>query len=142
MIMNKRSKGNALLVVLIITAAVASIMTVISTSMISHVRTVAGYESCVRSFYLAEAGIEEAKSILASNPYWFTDAPHTPANDANWLMNSAAGSTKQMNGGTYKIVKESGKNTIYSVGATRYGKCILNIKYGTGPFTAYELKVI
>jgi len=102
-----------------------------------------------KAFYLAEAGLEDGKSIIATNPNWFTDNPHSPADDSDWLIDEAKGSIKQFGGavpdgrqGSYKIVRESGKNIIYSIGYFRGGKSVLRVKYKVSPFTTYEFKII
>lgn len=93
-------------------------------------------------FYLAEAGLEDGKATLASNPNWFTDNPHSPADDTDWLIDSAKGSIKQFGGGSYKIVRESGKNTIYSVGYYNGGRSVMRVKYYTNPFKTFEFKIL
>jgi len=95
-----------------------------------------------KTFYLAEAGIEDGKATLASNPNWFTDNPHSPADDIDWLIDSAKGSIKQFGGGRYKIVRESGKNIIYSVGYFRNGRAIERVKYNVSPFQTYEFRLL
>ena len=95
-----------------------------------------------KAFYLAEAGLEEGKSIIASNPNWFTDNPHSPNDDASWLMDVSKGSIKQFGGGSYKMVRESGKNIIYSVGQFKGARSVVRTKFNTNPFTVHEFKII
>ena len=95
-----------------------------------------------KAFYLAEAGLEDGKSIISVNQNWFTDAPHSPVDDAPWLIDVAKGSIKQFGGGSYKIVRESGKSTIYSVGYFKGGRSVVRVKYNISPFTTYEFKII
>lgn len=95
-----------------------------------------------KAFYIAEAGLEDGKSIIAANPNWFTDNPHSPNDDASWLIDTANGSIKQFGGGSYKIVRESGKNIIYSVGQFKGGISIVRIKFNLSPFKPYEFVII
>ena len=95
-----------------------------------------------KALYLAEAGLEDGRSVIAANHNWFTDNPHLPADDTDWLMNKAAGSIRQFGGGSYKIVRESGDNAIYSVGYFRSGRSAVRIKFNTNPFKAFEFKIL
>lgn len=95
-----------------------------------------------KAFYIAEAGLEDGKSTIAANLNWFTDNPHAPADNAGWLIDGAKGSIKQFGGGQYKIVRESGKNTIYSIGYIKSGRSVLRVKYTINPFNVYEFKIL
>lgn len=66
-------------------------------------------------FYLAEGGLESAKSKLNDDPLWSTDAPHADY-DKRWLLASAKGEVVLYGGGGYKMVKENGKPAVYSIG--------------------------
>ena len=92
-----------------------------------------------KAFYIAEAGLEDAKLTIAKNPLWFTDNPHSPSDDANWTINSAKGSIKSFGGGSYKMVKESGKSNIYSVGYYKSGKSVVRVKYDAGKATEFRI---
>jgi len=100
------------------------------------------YSQKEKAFYLAEAGIEEAKALIAANNEWYTDAPHSPDDDANWLISGSIGSEKQLGGGRYRMVRESGENIMYSVGTYKQGKAVIRIKFITAPFRTYEFKIL
>jgi len=136
------SRGQALVIVLVV-------ITALLTAGIIFVRIVLSERSMEelfiqkeKAFYLAEAGLEEGKSMIVLNPNWFTDVPHSPADDTTWLIDIAKGSIKEFGGGSYKIVKENGKNTIYSIGYFKGGRAIVRVKYNANPFRAYEFKII
>jgi len=95
-----------------------------------------------KAFYIAEDGLEDGRSIIASNSIWFTDNPHSPNDDLNWLINSANGSLKTFGGGSYKIVREGGKNVLYSIGFSRKGKSIMRIKFNISPLSAFDFKIL
>lgn len=66
-------------------------------------------------FYLAESGLEHSKSIINSDNSWFTETD--AVNDSkNRLLASSAGEIHLFGHGGYKIIRENGKNRIYSIG--------------------------
>ncbi|MCX5749616.1 MAG: hypothetical protein NTZ10_05180 [Candidatus Saganbacteria bacterium] len=87
-------------------------------------------------FYLSEAGIETAKSRIASSEGWATDEPHAE-NDKKWLLASSKGEISLFGEGGFKIVKEKNKNVIYSVGFI--GSDILKSRYYSFQRLDYEL---
>jgi hypothetical protein len=137
-----RSKGQALIIVLLVIAALLASGAIFLKIVFSERSMVNLYIEKEKAFYLAEAGLEEGRSIVALSPNWFTDNPHLPADDADWLMNKAAGSIRQFGGGSYKIVKESGDNVVYSIGFFRGGRSVVRIKFNVSPFKAFEFKII
>ena len=143
------SRGQALVIVLVVITALLAAGIIFVRIVISERSMEELYILKEKAFYLAEAGVEEGKSIIAANSNWFTDNPHSPADDADWLIEGAKGSIKQFAGavpdgrqGSYKIVRESGKNTVSSVGYFKGGRSVLRIKYNVNPFKAFEFKII
>jgi len=137
-----RSRGQALVIVLVVISALLAAGVIFARVILSERGMAELYVQKEKAFYLAEAGLEDGKSTIAANPYWFTDNPHTPADDANWLIDGAKGAVKQFGGGSYKIVRESGKNIIYSIGYFKSGRSALRIKYNISPFKIYEFKIL
>lgn len=76
----------------------------------------------LRTFYLAEAGVEKAKIILSQRPGWFTDLPRKSADDIIWLMKDSVGHAppagESLASGSFKIVREKDRSFFYSVGWT------------------------
>jgi len=136
------SKGQALVIVLVVITALLAAGIIFVRIVLSERGMEELYIQKEKAFYLAEAGLEEGKSIIAANPNWFTDNPHSPADDADWLIDGAKGSIKQFGEGSYKIVRGSGKNTIYSVGYFKGGRAVVRVKYNIDPFKAFEFKII
>ncbi|MFA5097515.1 MAG: hypothetical protein WC490_02680 [Candidatus Margulisiibacteriota bacterium] len=68
-----------------------------------------------RCFYLAESGLEISKVKLAHDPGWFTDPSHAEY-DKKWLVAGSKGQTFRFGRGGFKVIKEQGKNRVYSVG--------------------------
>jgi len=143
------SKGQALVIVLVVITALLAAGIIFVRIVLSERGMEELYIQKEKAFYLAEAGLEDGKSIIAANPNWFTDNPHSPADDADWLIDVAKGSIKQFGGavpdgrqGSYKTVRESGKNTIYSVGYFKGGRAVVRVKYNIDPFKAFEFKII
>ncbi len=136
------SKGQALIIVLLVIVALLASGAIFLKIVFSERSTVSLYIEKEKAFYLAEAGIEDGRSVIAANPNWFTDNLHHPADDADWLMNSAVGSIRQFGGGSYKIVRESGDNIIYSVGYYKGGRSVVRIKFDINPFKVFEFKIL
>ncbi len=129
-----KSKGQVLVIVLVVISALLVTGVILLKAVFSE-RTMV--ELCVqkeKAFYLAEAGLEDAKSTIANNPLWFTDNPHSPADDPNWVMNTAKGSIKSFGGGSYKMVRSSGSSYLYSVGQYKKGRAVVRAKEGLKAF--------
>jgi len=140
--MRGTSKGQALLITMLLISALLVAGMIFMRIVISERSMTGLFIQKEKAFYLAEAGLEEGKSIIASNPNWFTDNPHSPNDDASWLMDVSKGSIKQFGGGSYKMVRESGKNIIYSVGQFKGARSVVRTKFNTNPFTVHEFKII
>ncbi len=111
----KNNNGIVLLAVLLTSAILFLIIENISSILISHVNIINNNAACIKTFYLSEAGIEMSKGLISNNSSWYTDSPHTD-NDKKWLLSVASGITFHLGEGGFKIIKESGRNTVYSVG--------------------------
>ncbi len=120
-------KGIALIIIILIGAVLLFVSTAAVRFIFSDYFIAVNQFNRARTFYLAEAGIEEGKMLKASNPSWFTDLPHSPPDDVNWLINSAIGRIEFLSEGSFKIVKEQGKKEIYSIGYFRNSKQILKV---------------
>ncbi|MGB9613313.1 MAG: hypothetical protein ACPL4K_03950 [Candidatus Margulisiibacteriota bacterium] len=90
------------------------------------------------AFWLAEAGIEKGKFLLARNLNWYTDLPHYPEDDVQWLKTGAVGQRENMGGNYFKIVREMNKNLLYAVGY--HGKAVAIIKVCFSPGSVSNLK--
>lgn len=136
------TKGQAIVIALVIISALLIAAEIFTKIALSEEKITGLYVQKEKAFYLAEAGLEDGKSVLAANPNWFTDSPHVPPDDVSWIIEGAKGSVKHFGGGSYKIVRESGKNVIYSAGYTGSGRSIVRVKYHIDPFRAYEFKIL
>jgi hypothetical protein len=141
-ILKHNSKGQALIIVLLVISALLISGAIFLKIVFSERSMVNLYIEKEKAFYIAEAGLEEGKAIVFANPTWFTDAPHSPDDDVNWLMEGAAGSVKQFGGGSYKIIRESGNNMIYSVGCYRNGRSVVRSRFNISPFKVSEFKIL
>lgn len=101
------------------------------------------YNTCVtvnslaqreQAFWLAEAGLEAGKVMLAGNPGWYTDLSHYPEDDLNWLKLGAVGFSAGFGEGQYKIVREQGKGFFYSLGIKGRSVVVLKIEFSCPPF--------
>lgn len=137
-----RSKGQILIVTMLIMAALITAGAVFLRNIFTERISEVLFVQKEKAFYIAEAGIEEAKSVIAANPAWFTDNPHHPDDDASWLINSAKGTIKQFGGGSYKIVRESGNDSIYSVSSYGQGRAVIRVKFIQAPFSTFQFKIL
>lgn len=143
----KQSRGAILIVSLLVIAILLMAGGVVFKMIISEGKIVKMTLYRKQAFYLAEAGLEKAKILLINNSDWFTDLPHSPSNDISWLINEADGHIESLGNGSFKIIKESGKNAVYSIGyVERYGKklatSILVIDYQTNPFKVLKWSIL
>lgn len=137
-----KNKGQALVIVMLVISALLIAGAMFIRAIFSETSSANLYIQKQKAFYLSEAGIEEGKSTLYSNPNWFTDNPHAPQDDVAWLIGSAKGSVRSLGDGSYKIVRESGRNIIYSIGYFKEGRSVLRVKYGTAPFKSFDFKIL
>jgi len=134
-----KNNGIVMMVVMIIIFALFAVGTVVFRITFSERMMVRLELDRKTAFYLAEAGIEKAKVILVSNPDWFTDLAHEPSDDMRWLIKEAEGEKEDLGEGCFKMVRESGKNMIYSIGYHRKNAknpavSIIMIKFESDPF--------
>jgi len=87
-----------------------------------------------QAFYLAEAGLAKGKVELTHNPNWYTDLPYYLADNPQWLIRYAVGEQTNFGEGAYKIVREKGKNRLYSVGQKGEGVVVLKFEFSNPPF--------
>lgn len=95
-----------------------------------------------QAFYLAEAGLEVGKNRLAQDPDWYTDLPHSVEEDTNWLIQSAIGEGCLFGEGTYKLVRENGKDHFYCVGKKGKAISVLKLSFSTSPLKWLSWKEI
>ena len=88
-----------------------------------------------QAFWLAEAGLEKGKVELANNANWYTDQPYYLSDNVQWLVNFAVGEQAAFGEGQFKIVREKGKNILYSIGSRGNGVVILKLEFSNPPFT-------
>ncbi len=139
------NKGSVLLSSLIFGAILMLLAGTIADIALNAIAANNDKKKLIKVFYLSEAGINHAKSIVALNPIWYTDAPGIE-NNKNWLLSIANGQIYYYGNGGYKIIKESGINRIYSIGfigsniSSSNVKCYQKIKYNV-PFrqSSWEL---
>jgi hypothetical protein len=104
--------------------------------------------SHIRVFYAAEAGAEWAKAKIASEPSWFTDLPHLPPDDIAWLLSGAVGIVSMIDGASLKVVREDGRNVIYSIGYVggniekSKALSIIKVQFTSPPFMQVSWKEI
>jgi hypothetical protein len=134
-----RSPGQVLVIVLVMMAALIVAGTIMLRIVFSERSMAELYVQKEQAFYIAEAGLEDAKATISKNPSWFTDNPHSPADDASWVINIAKGSIKSFGGGSYKMVRSSGSTIIYSVGYMKNAKSIVRVKFISGRSTEFKI---
>jgi hypothetical protein len=118
--------GTALLVATLVAGALL-LLAVFLGKMVynNHVAAVLFYRR-EQAEWLAEAGLASAQVELAKSPAWYTDQPHWPADDHDWLREGAVGFTQVLGEGSFKVVREKEAKVLYAVG--RSGRAVVVIK--------------
>ncbi|MFA4844558.1 MAG: hypothetical protein WC632_06395 [Candidatus Margulisiibacteriota bacterium] len=121
----KRRSGAALLVAILVAGALL-LLAVFLGKMVynNHVAAVLFYRR-EQAEWLAEAGLASAGVELVKNPAWYTDQPHWPAGEHNWLKNSAVGYGQSLGEGSFKVVREKDLKVVYAVGRSARAVVIL-----------------
>jgi len=126
--MKKRS-GAALLLVITATTSVFIMATLFLKIVYNNHVTANAVLQRTQAFYLAEAGLEKGKVQLTDNQNWYTDLPYYLVDNSNWLINQAAGQKTSLATGFFKLVRESGKSRLYSIGFKGKSRVVLKIDF-------------
>jgi len=120
--MSKLNKRGISLITVIFIITILLLLSAVLTRVVLNSMTVAENKvSSLKAFYLAEAGIEKIKYELKKNPNWYTDLPHSPPDDINWLMSKS-------------IVREQNKLRAYAIGKSKKSVRIIKIEFELSPF--------
>ena len=144
----KEQKGIALIIVIILFALLLSSGAYLLRFAFMDHKMAVSEASKVKAFYSAEGGVEWARTKLSSNPDWFTDLPHTPADDITWLLKDAAGFNFLVGDAHCKIVRENGKYRFYSIGYLgdkikgSRGVSVIRIDFSNPPFNQLSWRQI
>ncbi|MDD5383086.1 MAG: hypothetical protein PHH60_05475 [Candidatus Margulisbacteria bacterium] len=133
-------KGSALLLAVLIIALFLGLASLFTKMVYNNY---AGANAALvreQAFWLAEAGLEQGKTELAHNPNWYTDLPHYPEDNVPWLANCAVGQTAPLGDGSFKVVRENGKNWLYSIGCKGKGLVVLKLTFSNPPWQNIEWK--
>jgi hypothetical protein len=131
-------QGSALILVVIIFAVFTVLAAFLVKIVYNNHITVSSLLAREQAFYLAEAGLEKGKLELVHNPSWHTDLPYYLEDSAPWLIGYAVGQKGNLGEGSYKIVREKGKNRLYSIGYKAKGVVVLKLKFSNPPFKHLE----
>jgi hypothetical protein len=127
-------KGSALIMVVFVIAVFAVLGALFAKIVYNNYAGANAARARAQAFCLAEAGIEKGKMELAHNPAWYTDLPYYLADNAQWLTSYAVGEVSRLGDGSFKIVREKGKDRLYAVGSMGKGRVILKITFSDPPF--------
>jgi len=137
-----KNKGQILVMVLLIMSAIMAGGFILLRNVIAEREMANLFYERERAFYIAEAGLEEGKLLLASNTNWFTDNPKSQDDDPEWVIHFAEGLSKKYGGGNYKIVRESGKNMLYSAGIYKRARSVVRIRFDIDPLRTSDYKLL
>jgi Na+-transporting NADH:ubiquinone oxidoreductase subunit NqrF len=144
----RKYKGFALLQMIVFMSAVIVVSSFLASILVAG-NDIAGSEQArMRAFYAAEAGIVWAKVKISTDPNWYTDVPHSPANDKDWLISAAMGSKGAFSSSGYKVIREEGSGMVYSIGfsGSSLDKAraisVIKIKFSSPPFTRSSWSLI
>ena len=97
-------------------------------------RSINNYYERSQAFYSAQAGLEQAKSLISHNQNWYTDLKYVGSNKNTWLKNLAIGEKTNLQRSNYKIIREKDKNELYSIGSTKKATVLLKLDFVIFPF--------
>jgi len=143
----KKDRGAILIIALFIIAILLASGAVVLKMTVSENKSVKLFYYRKAALYIAEAGIEKAKTFIMKNPDWYTDISYDDSDDASWLMNESEGYSEDFGDGSFKIVKENGENVIYSIGyymrsGQKSASVIIKIEYLPKPFKLLHWEII
>lgn len=121
-------KGSALLLIIIISALLMSLAGIVVKMVYNEYASEVWRTRREQACWLAEAGLEQAKINLRETPGWYTDLPHVPADDSDWVKKKAVGEAGQLGPGRFKIVREQGKDQVYAAGFCGPAVVVLRLK--------------
>ncbi|MEA3494034.1 MAG: pilus assembly PilX N-terminal domain-containing protein [Candidatus Margulisiibacteriota bacterium] len=131
-------KGSSLLIVITIISVFLILAVFLTKIVYNNYSAVRNSVIREQAFYLAEAGIEKGKAELSHNPGWYTDLPYYLSDNDKWLIGYAVGQQENLGEGAYKIVREKGKNRLYSIGYKGEGIVVLKLTFTNPPFKNLE----
>lgn len=144
--MKNTTPGNRLgsaLIIIIIIISILGTLSALSVKIVYNYSASANAWMCrEQAFWLAEAGLAKASAEIAHNPNWYTDTPYYPEDNVGWLVNYAVGQINPMGDGSFKIIREMGKDRLYSIGQKGSGVVVLKLKFSPPPFKALEWQEI
>jgi hypothetical protein len=133
-------KGSALLLVILIFSVSLILAALFVKIVYNSYATANAVLQREQAFYLAEAGLEKGKVELVHNPNWHTDLPYYLEDNVPWLISYALGQETSLGEGSFKIIREKGKDRLYSVGLKGKGVVILKLNFSNPPFESLEWK--
>lgn len=136
--MSHNRGGSALLLVIFVLSAFSVLGAICTKIVYNYYASANAVLVREQAFCLAEAGLEKGKVELAHNPAWYTDLPSYRNDDAAWLLNHALGQETQFGEGSIKVIREKGRNYLYSIGSKGSGLVILKCGFSLSPFKSGE----
>jgi hypothetical protein len=121
-------KGSALVLIVVVIALLAVLGGLWAKAIYGYRATATLTWQGTKAFYLAEAGLAKGQNLLALSPDWYTDLPHSPPDDSDWLIKSAIGQTDPLG---FKLVREKGKPWFYSIGLAGDSRTVLKLAGST-----------
>jgi hypothetical protein len=131
-------KGGALILVILLTGLFLA-LGAISVRMVYNCYASVNAEWLKeQAFWLAASGLEKGKMELAHDPNWSTDQPYYLNDNVLWLVGYAVGQESTLGDGSFKVVRESGKNSLYAIGRKGRGTAILKVRFSAPPLRVLE----
>lgn len=130
----KTNPGSAMLLVILVLALLFSLSAALARISYNYLSSLDNLLVYQQAFYLAEAGLEQAKVEIAGNNNWYTDLAWPKQDDVAWLKAKACGQTTTLSQGSFKIVREQVKNRAYALGSVKKGLVILKLEFTCPPF--------
>ena len=135
-------QGSAIIIIIIIISLLGTLSALSVKIVYNYLASANSGLNREQAFWLAEAGLAKASVEIAHNPNWYTDTPYYPEDNVGWLINYAVGQINSLGEGSFKIVREMGKDRLYSIGLKGSGVVVLKSRFSPPPFKYLEWQEI
>lgn len=119
-------RGSSLLAILIISSVYLFLAVILLKIVYNQWASIRELRDGEKAYWLAKAGRAFGCLEIRKNSSWFTDLPHSGEEGRGWLINQAAGSRQALGGGSFKVVRELGGKSLFSVGYYRSARALVS----------------
>lgn len=112
----KNRRGSVLLLTVLIGGLMLALGVFLAKIVYNNYATAGFLADREQAYWLARGGLAAARVALVHDPSWYTDLPHYPEDDPDWLKRTSRGATALLGEGNYKLVRVIGSGRYFAVG--------------------------